>query len=150
MPDAGSYLTLTAIEVVLQSTIYVMIMQIISMVYFLRFLMHKHPLVLLFALAASACTFTSQDDVIRGEFNPPFVYQAWHTEHTILKDGGEACVISSGGAGISVILVQKNGSIDIKAKSNRMMEPGYMLTVNAGGKTFHTYNEYFHSQSAHE
>ncbi len=110
--------------------------------------MNIRRLILLSALLVSACTFTPENGEIRTEFHPPFVYQAWHTEHYALQNGDPACVVSSGSGGIEIILAREGGNIETAAKSNRPMQPGFWLTVNAGGNTFYAYDTYFHEQTA--
>jgi len=103
-------------------------------------------LLLATAILASACTFTPQENSLKGDFHPPLVLQHWNTEYYKTKDSSKNCDISSGSNGISVILNSENMVI----KSNRRIVAGGSLNVSVAGKRFETYEEYFPDNLTHD
>src|ERR1700733_7535756 len=98
--------------------------------------MKRLYLAVTFILFASACTFTPQDESLKADFHPPIVYQPWKTEKYVLRNGEDACSISSGYNGLTVLL--DLNSNDVLVKSNRDMTPGMTFTVIVNKRTFET------------
>ena len=103
-------------------------------------------LLLATAILASACTFTSQENTVKGDFHPPLVLQHWNTEYYKTQNSSKNCAVSSGSNGISVMLNSENMVI----KSNRMVVAGGSLIVSVAGKRFETYEDYFPDNLTHD
>jgi hypothetical protein len=102
-------------------------------------------------LIASACTFTPQENGMKAGFHPPIIEaHHWHVEDAVLENGTKVCSISSGYNGLTVFLSDLDGDRKTEIKSNRMMQPGATLTVNADDKSFEAYDTFFSPKIALE
>jgi hypothetical protein len=110
--------------------------------------MNPRALLPVLALLASACTVTPQNGGVDTAFNPPLVSRQWRTENYTLPNGIGVCAISSGYNGLTVSISHPPAGEDVAIQSNRLMQPGATLTVNAGGGSFEAYDSFFKPQAA--
>jgi len=105
-------------------------------------------LTVIFTLLACACSIMPQDKGVSTEFHPPLIEKSWDAKYITLPNETKVCSISSGYNGLTIFVSDLHGTKGVDVKSNRLMQPGAILTVNAGGKSFVTYSTIFPADTA--
>jgi hypothetical protein len=98
------------------------------------------------ALLVSACTVSPQQNVLEGEFHPPFTYIPWQTHDYTTPAGTKVCEVSSGYNGLTVVLSGAGVKEQVRVHGERFMHPGTSFTVIAGGDRVETYESQFSEQ----
>lgn len=100
------------------------------------------------ALLLAACTIEQQGVHTEAQFHEPFTYPIWEARSLAGNAGQDACAVTSGHNGYSVVVRHVGGQKVVSVQSERYMPGGAVNILTVNGHRYETTERYFSAKDA--
>lgn len=96
----------------------------------------------------AACSIEQQGAHTEAQFHEPFNYPSWETRTLANNTGQDACAVTSGHNGYSVVVRHVGGQKIVSVQSERYMPGGTVNILTVNGHRYETSERYFSAKDA--